>query len=133
MERGSGVWGVWEASSRVQVLVFFFLKEASSRNKIQKPVNLQHNDSGVSRLPIQAAWTIPQYVCELMNYSGSYANRTMKRDTVHVLKSVFGRLGVFLWECESPKVGTGQPSHPCPVFLPEWKIRSGEVVNKMLQ
>lgn len=65
---------------------FFFLKEASSRNKIQKPVNLQHNDSGVSRLPIQATWTIPQYVCELMNYSGSYANRTMKRDTVHVLR-----------------------------------------------
>lgn len=22
---------------------------------------------------------------------------------------------------EPPKVGTGQPSHPCPVFLPEWE------------
>lgn len=25
--------------------------------------------------------------------------------------------GAFLWECESLKVGTGQPSHPCSVFL----------------
>lgn len=41
--------------------------------------------------------------------------------------------GVFLWDCEIPKVGTGQPSHPCSVFLPESKIgRSGEVVNKTL-
>lgn len=88
--------------------------------------------------PIWATPTIPQYVGELMNYSGSYANPTMKRDTAHVFESVFGRPGVCfsLGVWEPPKVGTGQPSHPCPVFLPEReekKMRGGVVVNKMLQ
>lgn len=68
-----------------------------------------------------------------MNYLSSYANQTMQRDTVHVLRVCLSA-GVFLWECEIPKVGTGQPSHPCSVFLPKGKIgRSGEVVNKTLQ
>lgn len=53
-------------------------------------------------------------------------------NTVHALR-VRLSAGVFLWECESPKVGTGQPSHPCSVFLPVGKIgRSGEAANKML-
>lgn len=54
-------------------------------------------------------------------------------ETLHELRVCLSA-GVFLWECESPKVGTGQPSHPCSVFLPKGKIgRSGEVENKTLQ
>lgn len=123
-----GLSGVQQGSS-AGVLV---LKEASSRTEIPKPVNLQHNNSGVQGLPILPTWTIPQYVCALMNYLGSYANQTMEGDTVHMLR-VCVSVAVLLWECESLKVGTGQPCHPCSVFLPKSKIgRSGEVANKML-
>lgn len=40
---------------------------------------------------------------------------------------------MFQWECESPKVGTGQPSHPC-AFLPIGEIGRNEAfVNKAQQ
>lgn len=87
-------------------------------------------------LPIQATGTILQYAGELMNYSGSYANRTMKQDTAHVFESVFGLPGVFLWECESPlrwELGNLLTLVLCSSQSKEKKKRVGVVVNKMLQ
>lgn len=71
-------------------------------------------------------------VSELIKHFSSIANQTIK-EVCACVESVWVR--VSLWECETIKVGTGQPSHPCSVLLhPRGKIeRSGEVVNKILQ
>ena len=109
--RGSGVQGVWVVSSGVQVLVFWSLKRQAARLRSRNQKTSNTITVEFRGLPISALWTIPQYVCALMNYSGSYANQTMERETLHVLRVCWsaGVFSVGVWEPKGGNWATFSP------------------------
>lgn len=128
IERGSCVHGAWVVASTVQELVCFSLKKPRGSAEIQKPVNLQHKNS-VGTAP--SKW---QFHSISVHYWITEARMQIRQHKTACMCSEYIWMCVFLWDRESPKVGTGQPSHPRSVFLPKGKIGpSGEFVNNTLQ
>lgn len=111
MEReSSSVQGVWVVSNRVQVLVFWSLKRQAAGMRSRNQWTSSTITVVFSGSLILSTWTIPQYVCELMNYLGSYANTTMEQDTACV-ESVFGRgfVSLGVWEPKGGNWATFSP------------------------
>lgn len=124
---GAGEWCLRDLRGVQQGLSagVFVPKEASSGNKIQKPVNLRHNDSGVSRPPHLSDWNNPavcRWINELLRLICKSNNETRHCACVWECVWTPGRVSLGVWE--PPKVGTGQPPHPCPVFLPEQRKKN---------